>query len=290
MKKTILLNLPLLALSLLAGCTTNSSDPLNFKSSKEEYGFQAMTAVNLLSLSPTSSSSLSAKRAPTLPSEDEKSEILHYLDFASQMLNGDSLFKMTESTSDLDGYAKKMDITATDLDNNKIHYTMYYNEVLEVEEDDDDFFENDREEEFSIRGIMILDDVTYDIFGEKEIENDEMETSLTAKLGDRHYVTVEQEFENNEIEYAYTIFKDGVKEEFSIEIENERNGRKISVGKEVNGHEKEISFKMMDSSNGVTKIKVIVEEENNDRDEKDKIFIIEVSYDENNNPIYTFIE
>lgn len=270
MKRKFALMPAFLALDLLAGCSNNDL-PLGMSSTKEVYGFQAMTAVNLLSMD-SSSASILARRSSMTQNEEEKQEILHYLEFSSKLLNGDNPFMMEESVSDKTEYEKKTIITVKDLQNNNLEYVMYYNEVLEKDDDHD-------EQEFNINGIIIFDNVSYEIRGERESENDEHEISLTAKLSDTHFVTVEQESENGEIEYQYSVRKDGKASSFSVEIEDKRYGQEITIQKEENNKEKEYIYRLKNSS----LIEVTVKE--NDR--VINSYEIEVTY-ENNTPIYSF--
>ncbi len=80
-------------------------------------------------------------------------------------------------------------------------------------------FHREDEEEYIIEGVAVIDGVEYEIFGEKELEEDEYELSLMIRLSAGNYVILEQEVENNEQEYKYQLIENWKKKfEFEIEI------------------------------------------------------------------------
>lgn len=272
MKRRIALLSTMLTLGLLAGCSNKLDLPLGISTTEEVYGFQAITAVNLLS-SPSSKVAYSPKKSANT---EQFNDILYYYEFAENFLNETSPIKFTKKSSDNENYQILYEIITTDLDGNKNEYFMYYNETL-LKDDDFD------EKEYSIKGEIIFNNESYMLFGEKESEYNEEEISLTVKINDNHFVTVEQEKENREIEYQYTISKDRQTTSFSLEIEEKRSGTEIKFTKEINDHENEFIYKIIEDKSNYKKIKVVVKE--NDR------FILEqyiiVTYDNDGNPLYT---
>lgn len=75
--------------------------------------------------------------------------------------------------------------------------------------------EREDEIEYELKALAVIDDVEYEVIGKKEIEEDEDETeveiTLIVKLDDKNYVRIDQEVEDDEIEYQHTIYKDGRK-------------------------------------------------------------------------------
>ena len=272
MKRRIALLSTMLTLGLLSGCSNKLDLPLGISTTEEVYGFQAITAVNLLS-SPSSKVAYSPKKSANT---EQFNDILYYYEFAENFLNETSPIKFTKKSSDNENYQILYEIITTDLDGNKNEYFMYYNETL-LKDDDFD------EKEYSIKGEIIFNNESYMLFGEKESEYNEEEISLTVKINDNHFVTVEQEKENKEIEYQYTISKDRQTTSFSLEIEEKRSGTEIKFTKEINDHENEFIYKIIEDKSNYKKIKVVVKE--NDR------FILEqyiiVTYDNDGNPLYT---
>lgn len=107
-------------------------------------------------------------------------------------------------------------------------FLMYYNEIATETETEID--EDDEEVEVSttLEGILVVGDLTFDVSGKRQVEteNNEVETSIEfttkSKSNPLNYVTVCQSIENNEVEFEYKIYKNGIKEQdLEIEIEYE---------------------------------------------------------------------
>lgn len=92
------------------------------------------------------------------------------------------------------------------------------------DDDDDDEEEDDQEIEYSLEGIAIIDGIEYKIIGEKELEHNEYELNIKICLDDKNYVLLEEEVEDDEHEYSYTVIKNGKKAlDFEFELENNKN-------------------------------------------------------------------
>ena len=65
------------------------------------------------------------------------------------------------------------------------------------------------EVEYDINALAVIDGVEYEVFGKKEVEEDdeEVEIKFIIKLDKDNYVKVEQEIEEDEVEYKYDVFK-----------------------------------------------------------------------------------
>ena len=76
-------------------------------------------------------------------------------------------------------------------------------------------FDKEDEVEYEINALAVIDGVEYEVFGKKEVETEEdgevIEIKFTIKLDENNYVSVEQEIEEDEVEYKYTIFQNGRK-------------------------------------------------------------------------------
>ena len=85
------------------------------------------------------------------------------------------------------------------------------------------------EVEYDINALAVIDGVEYVVFGKKEVEEDdeEVEIKFIIKLDDENYVKVEQEIEEDEVEYKYDVYK-GRRMEYSLKFESEEeNGKTI---------------------------------------------------------------
>lgn len=110
-------------------------------------------------------------------------------------------------------------------------YVIYLN-VTDIEEDDDEI-----EEE--LRGLVVIGELEYEVIGEREVEDDEVELELIIKLDSNNYILIKEEKEDDELELEYTIIKDGVKVlEFALEVEDdgeikivEKNNQSVQIYK-----------------------------------------------------------
>lgn len=143
------------------------------------------------------------------------------------------------------GYAYGMSVNYTDLLGETVSYLMYYDKFFLSGETDGD----EREENYSIRGVLLVGGEEYPVEGkyETESEDSESENELCFKAyTDRtktSYIEVEQESEaehedgetETESEYVYSVYSAGrLVERTVIEYESE-NGElelKISITRE----------------------------------------------------------
>ena len=99
------------------------------------------------------------------------------------------------------------------------------------------YHEKDEEEfTYEINALAVIDGVEYEVMGKKEVESDddgeEVEIKFVVKLDDRNYVRIEQELEDDSIEYQYSVYKDGRKfstMKFESEEENGATVAKITT-------------------------------------------------------------
>ena len=84
--------------------------------------------------------------------------------------------------------------------------------------------------EYDINALAVIDGVEYEVFGKKEVEEDEEEVEIKfiIKLDEENYVRIEQEIEEDEIEYKYDIYK-GRKIVSSLRFESEEEDGKTFV-------------------------------------------------------------
>lgn len=163
-------------------------------------------------------------------------------------------------------YETMMTIKGKDVDGSDDQYIMYYTETL-VKTDVD---EDEQEKEFSLVGIMVIDNVDYYLEGERteESEKDEQENELKIRAylnkDVNTYIQMEQETsqESNEreIEYVYSVYSDGnLVEQTKVEFETERKGAKEEVEYELEFIEGSAKGKYKlekETVAGITQIKV----------------------------------
>lgn len=118
---------------------------------------------------------------------------------------------VSETASDREGFTHKLTVTQSDLSGQNKIYIIYYNETASKNEDG--------EIESTFSGIIIIEGKEYSVNGEREKEGDEYEIKMTIKYADNKYVVFEQEIEEDEQSYEYTIYENGIVEKFSIEWE-----------------------------------------------------------------------
>lgn len=176
---------------------------------------------------------------------------------------GSNPLNVNIEASDREAYEHKMTISFKDLNNKESSYTLYYNQVLNSEENDDDddidlddLMEIDVEQEYTLSGIMIVGENEYTIIGEKEIEDGEYEMSIIAKIDDNNYILIEQETEDDEQELSYQVWKDGkMVTSFSMSLENEKGETSVKIKSSVDGQVTYRKFSK-EEENGQTTIKI----------------------------------
>lgn len=278
MKKLILTLIIALTGLFLVACTPKEKEKFAFSSNKEVYGFEAMSAGFILNnFSATENTPVLHSNEGTLTalkgkvievSEEEIAIINEYLGVMEQML-GDENKPLTVDVleSDREGFEHKMVITTKDLKFNEIEYILYYNEIFEEEiieenEDTENFEEKFDDEKASLlEGILIVGLDEFEVVGKKEVDSDELKISFEARLDSKNWVKIEQEIENDELEFKYVVCANGVKTVTKISIEEEDNQiqMKLTFGE---GHNKSKYFFKLETEDNekIIKVKVVNEE------------------------------
>ena len=201
-----------------------------------------------------SASFVKAARNPL--SDEEKQRIITNFEMVEGLINS-NLVKSEEVPSSIEGYETMYTITITNVDGTIDTYEYHYNEKLTELEDD--------EKESLLTGIVINNDVTYTIKGEKEIENDEVEVSFLISLDDSTFVEIEQEKEDDENGLEYTLYKNK-REVYSTEIEYEIHNNRIKYAfeEEYKGTEREYEF-IISKEENETVVTAIIKESRDER-------------------------
>lgn len=245
MNKKLLLT-PIIMGAALVSCTTtegstilpntSTTDTTTSQTGSEVaglniYAYEAATSVGLVNLLKAPQVMALQSDAPT--GQTTADLIAQYLPTAEAVLLGEqNLFTETTVESDLPEYQTKVIVNYKDITLTDVSFTMYYNETIKHDHDDDwnddddwddDWDEQDEiEQESYIDGIIQIGQDTFTLRGEKEMEEDELETSFRYFTDENTYVLVEQEIENDEQEFNYTVVKNGRKVyDYSLEAEDQ---------------------------------------------------------------------
>ena len=96
-----------------------------------------------------------------------------------------------------------------------------------------------------LEGILIKENIPFQVEGKKEVENDEYECELVIYEDQtrQNYIKINQETEINENEYEYEFYKNGeCVKELSLEVETKNNRKEMSIEIQEGEIEKEFTF------------------------------------------------
>ncbi len=188
--------------------------------------------------------------------EEETAVVDRYLQIVDKMLNSSGIV-IDEGESELEGYAKKVEISSTDLYGNTQSFVIHYNE----QEISRELNDGKEEVEWRLEGIMIAGEREYAVIGERETEADEAELEFTAYLDRDNYVEIEKSGENGEEEFGYKIVVDGkVTEEFELSIEQEYGKTEVEIESVSGGNILVIDYEMKERASGKTVVECKVYE------------------------------
>lgn len=168
--------------------------------------------------------------------------------------------KNTDSSEELKKYNFVMTISIPNLSNIGT-YKLYYDEIAtetQVEIEDE---ETETEISTTLEGVLIANEAHFKVEGKKTIEtegnNTEYSIEFITYLDENNYVVVEQSSENNELEYEYEIYKNGVKVQ-KIEIEFEKENDKTELEFELvninSGIKEKTTYKIKSADNELFEI------------------------------------
>ena len=288
MKKTknIILSLFIACVTILSTFTlcacsnTKSSTTVN-----DIYSMGMVTAVRFLNVN---NQSRRARKVSDL-SDTSKSTITKFADMFDG-LAGNIISPVESKTTQEDGvynvYPNKLSLT---INNEK--YTMYFHEVIEGTTQEIDENEIETETKSFLYGIVVRESsenkIELNVVGSREIEvenkNGNISTESELKLlfsseqlfatntdsfddiellKINNYVLIEQELEDNEIEYAYTTKYNGTEKKVELEWDN---NKKFEIEFEENGVK--TKYKLVKLAQNYYEVTVI------NNNSKDKFFI-----------------
>lgn len=168
--------------------------------------------------------------------------------------------KNTNLSEGLKNYNFVMTISIPHLSNTNT-YKLYYDEIdteTQVEIEDE---ETETEISTTLEGILIANETHFKVEGKKTIEtegnNTEYSIEFKTYFDENNYVVVEQSSENNELEYEYEIYKNGVKVQ-KIEIEFEKENDKTELEFELvninSGIKEKTTYKIKSADNELFEI------------------------------------
>lgn len=225
----------------------------------------------------------------------ETAELDRYMALVESLLS-DGGFDFSSQTSDREEYAEKTVISYKDMSGDAHDYVMYFNQTLTKSEtdesDDEDESDGETEENYSIKGVMVIDGEDYEIRGERKNESEEgeseTETEFVVILGENRYIRVEQSVETedgeSEQEYCYSVYENGKlveRSEFSYETEENETELKMTSFKD--GKTQVLYFER-EIEKGEEVIEIHVGD-----GKHGKGYIVHIEKDENGDNRYSFI-
>ena len=262
---------------------TEKNDGVFALNSQEEvYAYSAASAASLvgnLGVSQTNGGT-SYLSDVTINDQSKYIDIINdYISLATNMLDTNGGFTITEKVSDNGDFEYKMEIQCNGVFGESSEYTMYYNKTISSVEQED----GETEIEFNIDGMIVTGNGTFTVKGTHEVEGNENEMKILVKVNESNYIEVKQEHEEGEISYSYAVFINNQKiEETSFSHEYEDGEYEVEIEIMKNGQTQEFKLSQKEE-NGVTYI-----------DGKVKIgfvyldFTIKVGVNENGEKVYEY--
>lgn len=175
---------------------------------------------------------------------EKEIDYLHkYMFLIEQVLTIDKGLKIEVLDSDKSEYSNKEIIEISSAFNTTNYYTLYYNIINEDVEDD--------ESEYELQGIMISDNLQYQLYGSKEIDGNETSVSLTATLNKNTWVKVTSERKSNMEEFEYEISDNGVITKTIMEIEKNDNQVEVELEYETENGKSKYRFRHLKEENQI---------------------------------------
>lgn len=243
---------------------------------RDTYAFTAVSGVSLLadsfrnnmpnSVAATDTNNIDSVSRPDGISDEDTVRIKQYLGmFEGYLLNNGispDATKPSEADGDYSSYQIKLTINLPNASGTTDEFVMYYNEidnsakdnkvnVSEIDDRDRDNDDDDDKDETEIKsgieGVMLYMDNAYLLIGKKEVEiedgESESELSLRVYMSETvrdTYINIEQEIENDEMEYVYSVYENGkLISKTSVEFEND-----------IEDNEQEIKLAFYDNNSG----------------------------------------
>ena len=245
----------------LAGCGGKSSDVDVV--AKDVYAMSAVSSVMYLDDLDAEAGVQNETTRPSHFTDDDVQGVKNYLEMFNGMLIGNGLEQDVVNTPSDDKYFGMynlcMTISVPSVGGETVVYKMYYNEINKETEEEIDDGELELEVSSTLDGVLVFGDEEYEVHGEREFEqegNEEeasIEFTTRSRTNRENYIIVEQSVENDEVEYEYTIVKNGdIVSKTEVEMERERNRTEFELQFKDNGALKEGVYRMYKRDNDDT--------------------------------------
>ncbi len=231
--------------TIFYACNT-SPKTYSFANTKELYAFSVVSGMEL-----ALSNQLNSQLKQTEIEFNHVVDYVHsYLPTVEGFLGNSTIIAPQEQTSDKTEYAKMLVVNYKDTLNNEHNYKLYYNESVPSENNRPSKADDDFEVATKLSGEVLYNNTTYALEGVKEVEKDEIEIKFTITLENNKKVVIEQETENNEQEFSYTIYNGNTEvynTSFGVEVEN--GMVEFESEYEKDGKELELEIKQAEKNN-----------------------------------------
>ena len=188
--------------SFLIGCDKPNAS-YTFENTKELYAFSIVSGMELALNNNSSNTQLNQTQSEF---NDIVNSVHSYLPTFENFLGNDKLIIPSESNSDNSSYSKMLTVNYNDNFGNNHNYKIYYNEYI-PSQNNRPFDDNDDDEiETVLNGEVIYNNTTYTMSGKKEVEQGEFEISFEINIDVNKKIIIEQEHENNEQEFQYSLY------------------------------------------------------------------------------------
>lgn len=244
----------------IAGC--NKKDKNINIIAKDVYALSAVSGATYLKEMENSTSLTSKITATTRPahfSDADANNLKNSIQMFNQILLDDTLTQQTTLTPETDPYFGTynfvMNISVPNTNGGVDEFKMYYNETETKTNKEIEDASLEVEVSTKLEGIMVVSDDVFDVYGEREFETEgnESESSIEfttkSKTNPNNFIKISQEVENNEVEFEYEIYKDGIKvSESEFEIEQEKNHTVVELEFK-NSNQNKATYKLIKGNN-----------------------------------------
>ena len=244
----------------IAGC--NKKDKNINIVAKDVYALSAVSGATYLKEMENSTSLTNKITATTRPahfSDADTNNLKNSIQMFNQILLDDTLTQQTTLTPETDPYFETfnfvMNISVPNTNGGVDEFKMYYNEIETKTNKEIEDANIEVEVSTKLEGIMVVGSDIFDVYGEREFETEgnESESSIEfttkSKTNPNNFIKISQEVENNEVEFEYEIYKDGIKvSESEFEIEQEKNHTVVELEFK-NSNQNKATYKLIKGNN-----------------------------------------
>lgn len=244
----------------IAGC--NKKDKNINIVAKDIYALSAVSGATYLKEMENSTSLTSKITATTRPahfSDADANNLKNSIQMFNQILLDDTLTQQTTLTPETDPYFGTynfvMNISVPNTNGGVDEFKMYYNETETKTNKEIEDASLEVEVSTKLEGIMVVSGEVFDVYGEREFETEgnESESSIEfttkSKTNPNNFIKISQEVENNEVEFEYEIYKDGIKvSESEFEVEQEKNHTVVELEFK-NSNQNKATYKLIKGNN-----------------------------------------